>query len=114
MTSAARIYALLLALVLFFLTWATVAAHPWGRTAAPDPRMAALEQRRVALRHEAIRVRRVLERRWAAYRVARANRERLIAAVRQQAAAAPVTRYVSVAAPATIVPSAPVTATRSS
>jgi len=40
----ARLYALALALVVFFVTWAAVAAHPWA-TAKPDPRVAALAAR---------------------------------------------------------------------
>jgi hypothetical protein len=79
MTNAARIYALLLATVVFFLAWATVAAHPW-QTTAPDPRVAALAQRRTALQREAIVVQRVVARRWTAYRVALARRQALNAA----------------------------------
>jgi hypothetical protein len=48
-----RLYALALALVVFFLGWAAVAAKPWATTAKPDPRLQALAIRQAALRQEA-------------------------------------------------------------
>ena len=62
-----RLYSLALALVVFFLAWAVVAAHPWGRTAS-DPRLKALTVREAQLRHEARLVNQVVALRWAAYR----------------------------------------------
>ena len=47
-----RLYALALALVVFFLGWAVVAAQPWA-TPAADPRLQALAAREAQLRHEA-------------------------------------------------------------
>jgi hypothetical protein len=47
-----RLYALALALVVFFLAWAVVAARPWTTT-HPDPRAKALAVRAVQLRREA-------------------------------------------------------------
>ena len=47
-----RLYALALALVVFFLAWAVVAARPWA-TARPDPRAKALAVRAAQLRREA-------------------------------------------------------------
>jgi hypothetical protein len=87
MTSAGRLYAVLTAVVVFFLSWATVAAHPWRKTGV-DPRLIALAQRRTELRHESLRVRRVLDRRWVTYRVALARRQRLNARLAAQARAA--------------------------
>jgi hypothetical protein len=108
MTSSARLYAVLAAIVVFFLAWATVAAHPW-RKAAVDPRLAALEQRRAALRQESLRIRRVLDRRWAAYRVAFARRQQLNAASAARARAA---QRVITLPP--VVASAPATSSHSS
>jgi len=47
-----RLYALAIALVVFFLTWVLVAAHPW-RSTAPDPRLRALAVREAQLQREA-------------------------------------------------------------
>jgi hypothetical protein len=82
-----RLYALALALVVFFLTWTVVAAHPWV-TATPDPRLRALAVREAQLRHEAKLVRKVVARRWARYRVQLKRRRALIARVSAAAAAA--------------------------
>jgi hypothetical protein len=61
MTShAGRLYTLALALVVFFLAWAVVAARPWGRAAAPDPRLQALNVRAAQLRREAQLVNRIV------------------------------------------------------
>ena len=43
-----RLYALALALVVFFLAWAVVAARPWA-TASPDPRLRALAVRQAQI-----------------------------------------------------------------
>jgi hypothetical protein len=64
-----RVYAILAAVVVFFVTWAAVAAQPW-REATADPRVAALEARRAHLQLEAARVQRILDERHAAYRAA--------------------------------------------
>jgi hypothetical protein len=48
----ARLYALALGLVVFFLAWAVVAARPWATTAT-DPRLRALAVREAQLRQEA-------------------------------------------------------------
>ena len=54
-----RLYALALALVVFFLAWAAIAARPWA-TATPDPRLPALGAREAQLRHEATLVRQLV------------------------------------------------------
>jgi hypothetical protein len=85
-----RIYAGAIALVVFCVSWATVAAKPWATT-KPDPRLAALAQREQSLRADARLVQRVVDRRLAAYRIALKARNAQIAAARvrsQQAAAA--------------------------
>ncbi len=48
----ARLYALALSLVAFFLAWAVVAARPWA-TQSANPRLQALAVRAVELRREA-------------------------------------------------------------
>lgn len=48
----ARLYALALSLVAFFLAWAIVAARPWA-TQSADPRLQALALRATELRREA-------------------------------------------------------------
>jgi hypothetical protein len=98
-----RLYAAALALVVFFLTWAVVAARPWAEesTAQKDPRLAALERREQRLRREAIRVNRLVERRFENYRAQLAARQTRPAA----AVSAPSVGAVSLP---------PVTSTRSS
>lgn len=79
MTShAGRLYALALALVVFFLTWVTIAARPWS-SASADPRQAALRQREARLRTEARLVQRIVANRWAAYRRALRARQSAVA-----------------------------------
>jgi len=126
-----RLYALAVALLVFFLTWATVAARPWS-AAAParaDPRAAALAARQVRLRHESVVVARIVRRRWAIYRkqlrqrqlrIATVNRANAAAARQVQlaasaAAAPPAVSGYSVAAPSVrVVSLPPVTVTRTS
>jgi hypothetical protein len=91
-----RLYSLALALVVFFLAWAVVAAHPWA-TATPDPRLRVLAVREAQLRHETKLVRQVLAARWARYRVQLKLRRTEIAKVAASAAAA---QQVAAAAPA--------------
>jgi hypothetical protein len=83
-----RLYALALALVLFFLTWAVVAARPWA-TASADPRLAALAAREQRVRQESIAVQRLVRHRWAVYRAQLSKRRSQIAAAKAQIAAAP-------------------------
>ena len=59
----ARIYALAIAVLVFFVAWAAVAARPWTSSAAPatpDPRVQALIVKQQRVRAEALAVRRVL------------------------------------------------------
>ena len=82
-----RLYAVAIAVVVFFVSWATVAAKPWA-TAKPDPRVAALSQREQRLRSDAKLVQQVVDNRMIAYRLALKARKAQIAAVKAQAAAA--------------------------
>ena len=79
----ARLYAHVGAVLVFFVAWATIAAHPWAAqaTAGPDPRLAALQAREQRLRAEALAVKQVVDRRWAVYRAQLALRKQEIAAV---------------------------------
>jgi hypothetical protein len=92
-----RVYAVVIAVVVFCVSWATLAANPWG-AAKPDPRLGALTQREQRLRADAELVREVVDRRMAAYRLALAARKKQIAAAQtqvQQATAAPQVRVVN-------------------
>ncbi len=85
----ARLYAIALGVVVFFLTWAVVAARPWAAEAtANDPRLVALERREERLRRESIRVQRVVQRRFAVYRRELRARQAQIAAIEASNASA--------------------------
>jgi hypothetical protein len=58
----ARLYALAVAILVFLLAWAAVAARPWATSsqARPDPRVQALIVKQERVRREALAVRRVL------------------------------------------------------
>jgi hypothetical protein len=78
----ARLYAVALALVVLFLTWAVVAARPWAAPAAEkDPRIVAFERREAKLRRRSVRVERQVKRRFAVYEARLRKRERAIAAI---------------------------------
>ena len=65
-----RLYTAAGTIVVFFLLWATVAAHPWAATeqATPqDPRLVALAQREKRLQKRAVYVKTIVARRWAIY-----------------------------------------------
>jgi hypothetical protein len=109
-----RLYALALALVVFFLTWAVVAARPWS-TAASDPRLKMLAAREAQLRHEARLVKRVVARRWATYRAALHAREVEIAAAKARSARLAASSYAAPPSAAVrIVTLPPLTITRTS
>ena len=115
----ARLYALAGAILVFLLTWAIVAAHPWQTTSnatSRDPRLAQLALREQRLRHEQVRVQRIVDRRWARYRTALAARKREIAAARAQQQAVPASPAATTAsAPAVrVVTLPPLTSTQSS
>jgi hypothetical protein len=92
-----RLYALALALVVFFLAWAAVAAHPWARAAA-DPRLKVLALREAQLRRESRLVQAVVASRWSAYRARLRVRRTEIAAANARAAAVPAAPAVRAAA----------------
>jgi hypothetical protein len=117
----ARLYAVALALVVLFLTWAVVAARPWAATAAEnDPRIVALERREAQLRRKSVRVERQVKRRFAAYEVRLRKRKRAIAAIQAANASTAASAPVVSAAPSATAPSVgvvslpPITSTSSS
>lgn len=77
-----RLYVGAIALLCFFVLWATVAAHPWAAAAkrTADPRLVALAARERRLVREAALVKRLLARRWAVYEHQLTVRRREIAA----------------------------------
>jgi hypothetical protein len=115
----ARLYALVAAVLVFFVAWAAIAAHPWQtRAATSDPRLAALQAREQRLRAESLAVKRIVDRRWAAYRAQLALRKREIASVRSQNAKTRTAAAALAAAPAApsvrVVTLPPLTITRTS
>ena len=97
-----RLYGLALALVVFFLAWAVVAAHPWAAAGA-DPRLRTLAIREAQLQREAKLVRKVVAARWARYRVELKARRAQIAKVNAAAAVAAARAATAAAAPVRVV-----------
>jgi hypothetical protein len=97
-----RLYALALALVVFFLAWAVIAAHPWA-TATADPRLRALAVREAQLQRQAKLVQKVVAARWARYRVELKARRAQIARVNAAAAAAATQAATAAAGPVQVV-----------
>src|SRR6478735_7001112 len=115
----ARLYALVAAVLVFFVAWAAIAAHPWQtRDATSDPRLAALQAREQRLRAESLAVKRIVDRRWAAYRAQLALRKQEIASVRSQNAKSRAAAAALASAPAApsvrVVTLPPLTITRTS
>lgn len=96
MTSAGRIYVAIGTVLVFFVLWATVAAHPWA-TATTDTRVAALARREAVVRREAALAQQRYAARWAAYRATLKERAVLAAAT----PVAPRVRIVTLPAVAT-------------
>ncbi len=124
MTSAplVRLYALVAAVLVFFVAWAVVAAHPWQprRITAADRQVTALAELRSRVRLESLQVQRIVDRRFAAYAGALPERERTIALLRalnaRQAARIPSPPSVTPAAvlPPVVVSSPAVSTTHTS
>jgi hypothetical protein len=93
-----RLYTLVVAVLVFVVAWAAIAARPW-QTARPDPRLAALAQRERALRVDAKLVGQIVSARAAAYHSAVATRQAQIAAAGSRtpatASSAPAVRVVN-------------------
>jgi hypothetical protein len=108
-----RLYAVALALVLFFLTWAVVAARPWSAPAA-DRRLKVLAAREAQLRQEAKLVNSVVARRWTVYRAALHARQVEIAGSKARSAHVPTSYTAAPPAAVRIVTLPPLTITRTS
>ena len=54
-----RLYSLALALLVFFVLWVGIAAHPWA-SAGTDPRVAALVAREQQLRRDSVIVQKIV------------------------------------------------------
>jgi hypothetical protein len=108
-----RLYSLALALVVFFLAWAVVAARPWS-TAAADPRLKGLAAREAQLRREAQLVNRVVARRWTVYRAALHARQVKIATTKARSSQIAASYTAAPSAGVRIVTLPPLTITRTS
>jgi len=96
MTShVARLYALAVGVLAFFLAWAAVVAHPWTTSATADPRVAALAARQQQVHPESLRVQKIVQARWSAYRKALARHNAAAANQLASAAATPSVRVVT-------------------
>ena len=98
----ARVGIVVVTVQLFLVLWIAIAANPWrsgGASAAAtaDPRVVSLHRREARLRAETLHVRRVVNRRWAAYRRSLVRRQSAIASARR-AAAVPIIRQAAPAA----------------
>lgn len=112
-----RLYAAAVALLVFFVLWATIAAHPWSAPAKPvaDPRVLALATREQRLQREAMQVKKLVAHRWHVYEWRLRARERQIALTlhrheRQLAAARAAAARIAVSQAAAASYSAPATA----
>jgi hypothetical protein len=86
-----RFWAVAVALVVFFVLWAVLAAKPWVSAGGPaDPRLSALQAQQQQVQNRAIAAQQTLNKRWANYRAALAKQNgSLTAQQRAQLAAAP-------------------------
>ena len=86
-----RFWAAAVALVVFFVLWAALAARPWVSASTPtDPRLVALQAREQKVQTQALAAQKTLNKRWAAYRSALIRQQgNLTAQQRAQLAVAP-------------------------
>lgn len=87
----ARFWAVALALVVFFILWAVLAAKPWTSSGAPaDPRLASLQAQEQKTQNRALAAQQTLNKRWAVYRSALLRQKGSLTAQQQaQLATAP-------------------------
>ena len=86
-----RFWAVAIALVVFFVLWAVLAAKPWVSSGAPaDPRLSALQAQQQKTQNRALAAQQTLNKRWAAYRSALMKQKGSLTAQQQaQLATAP-------------------------
>ena len=89
-----RLYTAAVALVVFFVAWAAVAANPWKKNPSSGSAAAltALTAREQRVQQEAALVQQIVSRRFKTYRAQLANRQRSLAS---QPVAAPAVRVVT-------------------
>jgi hypothetical protein len=75
-----RVYAITLAIFVFFLSWAIIAARPCvsAPEAKTDPRILALNAREQRLRRDAVEIRAIVQKRWTVYRAQLVRRKHQI------------------------------------
>ncbi len=103
-----QLYVAAIAILVFFVLWAVVAARPWATAATRpglDPRLVALDRRQRRLEHEARLVKQALDRRWREYRARLRRREAQIRMLERRHAQA--VAAVAQAASAAVTSSAP-------
>lgn len=95
-STVGRLYVAAIAVLVFFLLWATVSANPWANPAKLDPRVADLQAREQNVRVEVSRAQAAVTRKWAVYNsnlkrrnvaIARADKLRAAAVARARAIA---------------------------
>ena len=91
---ALRLYTAAVALVVFFVAWAAIAANPWKKSSSSGSAsaLAALTVREQRVQQEAALVQQIVSRRFKTYRAQVANRQRILAT---QPVAAPAVRVVT-------------------
>jgi hypothetical protein len=94
-------YAVVIAVVVFLVSWAAIAARPWA-TPKPDARLVALSLREQRLRADARLVKQVVDQRLAAYTLALNARKAQIATARAQNAASQARTLAAAQSPAPV------------
>ena len=90
-STVGRLYVAALAVLIFFVMWAAISAHPWASAATVDPRVADLQAREHSVRVEVARAQAAVTQKWANYNaelkrrkvaIVRANKKRAAAIAR--------------------------------
>ena len=90
-STVGRLYVAATAVLIFFVMWATISAHPWASAATVDPRVADLQAREHSVRVEVARAQAAVTQKWAIYNanlkrrkvaINRANKKRAAAIAR--------------------------------
>jgi uncharacterized membrane protein YgcG len=87
-STVGRLYVAAIAVLVFFLFWATVSAHPWAGAAKVDPRVADLQAREHNVRVEVAKAKAAVTHRWAVYNKKLKHRKVAIARAEKKRAAA--------------------------
>ena len=87
-STVGRLYVAAIAVLVFFLFWATVSAHPWASAAKVDPRVADLQTREHNVRVEVAKAKAAVNHRWALYNKKLKHRKVAIARAEKKRAAA--------------------------